>query len=499
MSIRHPLQRILNIHHAEAHPEYDAIVAKLNNDVPLGPDPVYDRSCYLRHFAMAVNGGGWMTDYDTIPLNMNADVYGKELPNEGQFTTYEVQVPSLIVGSSAEWDRVSRALLREGVDAGTNEDAGFIKEGQPRLFSDMHALGSLVEKGEVIVHKPHSVFQAHESSRTMAVGIMGWDLDVMAQYLGRGTVLQQHCQETKYIMALHFSHSAVTKFGYGPVNRPILIAAFLDRWSKLCGGPDFHLGDDAATKESPSNTATLYESDGTMAISRANKLVYIHTPKTGGSSVENSALFDDARSHHAVGGHHAVGAMTLNAQERGINNFVKAAHIRHPCSRFISAYAYLTSEMCNSGDKRWAKENIGNASLDEFLKKIEQEPTLLEWAHFTPMWHYVFTPEGKFGLDVALCQENWNEGLDVLGEYLGGSDRIPKELYSSRSLQNAHNSCAELRPETRQAIERVYAMDYCIFGFSSQPETGCQQTKETPAVFTERYARCVANNPLSSS
>ena len=226
-----------------------------------------------------------MTDYDTIPLNMNAAVYGKELPNDGQFTSYEVQVPSLIVGNSDEWDRVSRALLKEGVDAGMNEDVGYIKEGQPRLFSDMYALGALVEKGEVIVNNPHSVFQAHESSRTMAVEIMGWDLGVMAQnlmakHLGRATALQQHCQETKYIMALHFSHSAVGKFGYGPDDRPILIAAFLDRWSKLCGGPDFHFGDDTTTttgtKESPpspsitekdsSAKATSGDADGTSKI-----------------------------------------------------------------------------------------------------------------------------------------------------------------------------------------------------------------------------------------
>ena len=253
--------------------------------------------------------------------------------------------------------------------------------------------------------------------------------------------------------------------------------------------------------QSSSIDKALYETDGTMSISRANKLVYIHTPKTGGSSVENSVLFDDARSHHTVGGHFSVDHMTLDAQERGINDFVKAAHIRHPCSRFISAYAYLTSDICNPGDKRWAKEHIGNMSLDDFILKLEREPGLTGKAHLRPLHHWLFYPDGTFGLDVALCQENWNESLDVLGEYLGGSDRIPKELYSSHSLQNAHNSCAELRPETRQAIERVYAMDYCIFGFFSQPKTGCQQTKETPEVFTERYANCVARfgAPLSSS
>ena len=261
--------------------------------------------------------------------------------------------------------------------------------------------------------------------------------------------------------------------------------------------------------QSSSIDKALYETDGTMSISRANRLVYIHTPKTGGSSVENSALFDDARSHHTVGGHFSVEHMTLDAQERGINDFVKAAHIRHPCSRFISAYAYLTSDICNPGDKRWANEHIGNLSLDDFILKLEREPALTGKAHLRPLHHWLFYPDGTFGLDVALCQESWNESLDVLGEYLGGSDRIPKELYSSHSLQNAHNSCAELRPETRKAIERMYAMDYCIFGFSSQPKTGCHQTKETPEVFTERYARCAArfgpdelrgaNNQINSS
>mmetsp|Transcript_17934 Transcript_17934/g.51391 ORF Transcript_17934/g.51391 Transcript_17934/m.51391 type:complete len:333 (+) Transcript_17934:1-999(+) len=246
-----------------------------------------------------------------------------------------------------------------------------------------------------------------------------------------------------------------------------------------------------STQSTPSIDKSLYETDGTMSISRTNHLVYIHTPKTGGSSVENSALFDDARSHHAVGGHFDVQYMTLNAQERGIDNFVKAAHIRHPCSRFISAYAYLTSDICNPGDKLWANEHIGNLSLDDFILKLEREQSLTGKAHLRPLHHWLFHPDGTFGLDVALCQESWNESLDVLGEYLG-SDRIPKELYSSHSLQNAHNSCAELRPEARQAIERVYAMDYCIFGFASEPKKECQQMKEAPEVFTERYASCVA-------
>ena len=233
---------------------------------------------------------------------------------------------------------------------------------------------------------------------------------------------------------------------------------------------------------------SLYETDGTMSISRNNRLIYVHTPKTGGSSIENSFLFDDARQFHAVGGHFNVEHMTLNAQERGIEDFVRAAHIRHPCSRFISAYAYLKSDLCNPGDRRWAAEHIGNLSLDDFILKLEREPALTGKAHLRPLHHWLFYSDGTFGLDVALCQETWNQSLDALGHYIGTN--IPVKLYSTATLQNAHNSCAELKPETREAIERVYAMDYCIFGFASQPSGKCQQMKEKPELFTERYASC---------
>ena len=179
-----------------------------------------------------------MTDYDAVPYHMDAEIYGKNLPNDGQFTTYEVFVPSVIVGDSTEWDRVASALLAEGVDAGANEDAGFLLKGKPRLFSDMLALKALIEKDEVIVTKPQTAFEAHRW-----LEIMDWDLDAMAEYLDRGTLLQQSCERSKDVMALHFSHSAVAKSGYLPEDRPGLIAAFLDRWSKLCGGPNFHFAD----------------------------------------------------------------------------------------------------------------------------------------------------------------------------------------------------------------------------------------------------------------
>ena len=217
-----PLQRILGSQHAEAHPDYEAISATLNEKVPLGINPFYDRSCYLRHFAMAASGGGWMTDYDTVPLNMPADVYGKSLPNYGRFTTFENHVPCLIVGDNDEWERVARALLREGIEANASTEEG-------GLFSDMHALKSLIDKAEVISFQPHSVLQMAELIELIGDDIYGQQTE------------ETSCDQVRHVLAVHFSHASVEHYkSLG--QRAVIIAEILARWSKLCDAPEFGFG-----------------------------------------------------------------------------------------------------------------------------------------------------------------------------------------------------------------------------------------------------------------
>ena len=51
------------------------------------------------------------------------------------------------------------------------------------------------------------------------------------------------------------------------------------------------------------SASSLYASDKSKQISRKNKLVFAHVPKTGGTTIETSSLFADARTNHPVGGH----------------------------------------------------------------------------------------------------------------------------------------------------------------------------------------------------
>ena len=204
--------------------------------------------------------------------------------------------------------------------------------------------------------------------------------------------------------------------------------------------------------------------------------------------MERSVLFADARAHHRIGGHYNISTMMNNAQARGISDFHRVTHIRHPCSRFVSAFSYLKSDKCNAGDRAWAESHIGNLTIEEFTSKIRHNKELLEEVHFRPLYQWVFMPGGLFGLDTILCQETWNASINELSALL--QTPPPVDLYSSQALQNPHQSCSQLDENTRSRIEKVYEMDYCIFGYDKMPSSSCPQRELTPSYFTDRYAHC---------
>lgn len=244
----------------------------------------------------------------------------------------------------------------------------------------------------------------------------------------------------------------------------------------------------------PIGLTDLYSTDGFNVISRENRLVYIHVPKTGGSTVERSTLFADANAHHAVGGHFPVADVMRNAEERGMDGFLTVAHIRHPCTRFISAFGYMKSDKGALGDQAWARNVIGTLSIDDFVLKIKRDPLILHKVHFRPMVSFLFYPDGSFGIDQVICQERWNAGLRRLASRM--KTPLPKELFSTRVNENPHNSCKDLKEETRLMIEQFYRMDYCVFGYDRFPnkKESCPQSRITKEHFTRRYVQCSSSS-----
>ena len=149
-------------------------------------------------------------------------------------------------------------------------------------------------------------------------------------------------------------------------------------------------------------------------ISRTYKLIFVHVPKTGGSTIEQSKLFYDAKKHHPIGGHTKAEKLLPDALDvsravllvlvqvssrtymratpthRGlltccscvINYMYRKRHasdeqfsrrnlapgfrsfsmVRHPCERFISAFTYTLTSAAEP-ELRWHHTSLSLIKL----------------------------------------------------------------------------------------------------------------------------------------
>ena len=225
--------RVLNLDHAKLHPDYEAAENDIKTKVPMHPDDEYNQLCYLRHFAVAAVGGGWMSDYDTVPVGteLTADKHGVNLPNGGRFTSFDAPASALIVGSAEEWDRIAKRLVEEGINAKNDKDSLF-PYSNPKfagwfLFSDMQSFKKILGLGEVIsLDGEHHIKGIHPSH---------------IESLDKGTTV---CDLTKKWWAIHFAHNAFGLYGHGELHkckcRALVMAATLQHISDTCRGIKFH-------------------------------------------------------------------------------------------------------------------------------------------------------------------------------------------------------------------------------------------------------------------
>lgn len=109
-------------------PVFDAIVSAFPTINP----PGYERACFLRWLAMAAAGGGFLCDYDVMPLRFPP----QKAPD--RLTVYQDHnpCPSLVGGTAAEFERICRFFMAWEV---TDFDRGYDGMGRPHV-SDMNVL-----------------------------------------------------------------------------------------------------------------------------------------------------------------------------------------------------------------------------------------------------------------------------------------------------------------------------------------------------------------------
>lgn len=177
--------QILTMDDAKKHKDFDKlseILERFNVDE-------YNKRCFYRWLAMA-EIGGWMSDYDTFPLNFSAEV-GAKLAQYGEFTSLEGPVPSLIQANKQEWERIIQTMM-ELLELRKDDDKGII--------SDMYML----EKIKTSLGTKAGRFAR---PKTLVVPGLPYVYDKIEDENDR----KLYCNALKNKLAIHFSHKSTNE------------------------------------------------------------------------------------------------------------------------------------------------------------------------------------------------------------------------------------------------------------------------------------------------
>jgi hypothetical protein len=250
----------------------------------------------------------------------------------------------------------------------------------------------------------------------------------------------------------------------------------------------------------------LYIKDRRMHLARDMKLAYVHIPKTGGTTIEDSSLFDHKRKLGVLTPRSHFTVRTLkNASET--DGFVVATHIRNPCDRFTSAFLYLRYDPRSTGMHKEAESlNVFKSeTTEEFVDWLDATNSWDELKerihHFQPMVHWLVHEDSKtFGVDVVMCQEKWEEGIKRLTDKLE-INSIPTNLMDRKRANKAHTttSCDGMDEKYASKIMSEYDLDACLFGYGKYDlelpdhnETVCIGAQHDRSWFSDRLAFCRA-------
>jgi len=200
-----------------------------------------------------------------------------------------------------------------------------------------------------------------------------------------------------------------------------------------------------------------------MPISHKYKAIFVHIPKTGGTSVERllaipenkSGLFNCNPNRGPIYQHLVPSELKKYIPENQWKTYFKFTSVRHPLQRAISDYKFfkINKEVRN-------RYKIQLKSFSDYCKlaeRVVKEGAFKEtpfFDHFIPQ-HYYF--EG-INYDKICKTETLDADMVKVKTAIGCNKPFKRHHVSAKQ-------CVHVSPEDIEIIERVYAQDYEQFGY----------------------------------
>lgn len=212
-----------------------------------------------------------------------------------------------------------------------------------------------------------------------------------------------------------------------------------------------------------------------MILSRGRRYLFIHAPKTGGTSMalalEARAMKDDImlgdtpkaiKRRRQLEGVQAAGRLWKHATLADLDGLVRASElddlfiftmVRNPWDRMVSYYHWLRGQSFSHPSVKLARELEFSAFV--------AAPAIAQSFARSPAASYVTDARGQMRADLFIRLEHLAEDIAPLEAHLGFALEIPHVNRSDRAADyhGAYDA------ESRESVARMCATDIARFGY----------------------------------
>lgn len=197
--------------------------------------------------------------------------------------------------------------------------------------------------------------------------------------------------------------------------------------------------------------------------------LFIHIPKTGGTSIGRT-LFGDFEGNHMP-----IATYQMIYDRATFDRLFKFAVVRNPYDRLLSAYRFFRNgadRVSHSGmvdGSRSPELQAATAAHDGF------EDFVLHWLtpaqarqheHFRPQHRFACAPNGVLRLDYVGRFETLDESFADIAARLGVDAALIHDRRSRRVSDEEISYVDRYTPAMRSVVERIYDRDLRLFGYS---------------------------------
>lgn len=206
-----------------------------------------------------------------------------------------------------------------------------------------------------------------------------------------------------------------------------------------------------------------------MIRSSRYKFVFVHIPKTAGSSVTSALLpYSDplplrwlSSPLRKIGFPVNLGPIPLNSHATcseildlfgsSFFDYFRFAFVRNPYDWVASTYYYILK------DSRHVRHRIVSSysDINEFVAKD------IMAHHYPSQSSYVYSNDGTLLVNKIACFENLNEDFNYITSQLNLKISLPET-----NRTNKPSPCSVLSRESLFAIKQFYEIDFLNFGYS---------------------------------